>query len=126
VPVRRPEFELSFVGGAEPCEIVVPARIEIDSRNGLRVAPVQTLGQSHHGGQLLDHALQLGRQGTEPFVCVLRRRLPMVAGDERNDLDFARLEATEVAMLDQVVGMAVMTLVTDVHANIVQQRAVLE
>ena len=50
----------------------------------------------------------------------------MVAGDEGDDLDLLRIEAAQIAVLDQVVGMPVMALVADVHADIVQQRAVFE
>ena len=50
----------------------------------------------------------------------------MVAGDERDDFDLVRLEAAQVAVLDQVVGMAVMALVADVVADVVEQRRVLE
>ena len=126
MPVRRPEFEFSFVGRAEPCEVIVPARIEIDSGNRLRVAAIESLGQPHHRGQLLDHPLHLRREGVEPLVRLLRRRLPMVARDERDDLDLPWLEAAEVAVLDQVIRMPVMALVADVHADVVQQRAVFE
>ena len=61
-----------------------------------------------------------------PLVRLLRRRLPMVARDQRDDLDLLRLEAAQVAILDQVVRMPVMPLVADVDADVVQQRAVLQ
>ena len=50
----------------------------------------------------------------------------MVAGDERDDFDLARLEPAQVSVLDQVIRMLVVTIVADVHADIVQQRRVLE
>ena len=36
------------------------------------------------------------------------------------------IEAAQIAVLDQVIRVPVMTLVADVHADVVQQRAVLE
>jgi hypothetical protein len=35
VPVRGPDLELRVPGGAEPCEIVVSARVEVDPRESL-------------------------------------------------------------------------------------------
>ena len=50
----------------------------------------------------------------------------MIARDERDDLDLLRIEAAQVAVLDQVVRVPVVALVADVDADVVQQRAVLE
>ena len=50
----------------------------------------------------------------------------MIPCHQRDDLDFFRLEASQVAVLDQIVRMFVVALVTDVHADIVQDRCVLE
>ena len=50
----------------------------------------------------------------------------MVAGDERDRFDFVRLEAAEIAVLDQVVRVLVVPLVADVHADVVEDRRVLE
>ena len=60
------------------------------------------------------------------LVRFLRRRLAVVARDERDDFDLLRVEAAQIAVLDQIVRMAVVALVADVHADVVQQRAVLE
>ena len=60
------------------------------------------------------------------FVRLLRRRLAMIAGDERDHFDLLRIEAAQIAVLDQIVRMPVMPLVADVHADVVQERAVLE
>ncbi len=50
----------------------------------------------------------------------------MVPRDERDRIDFLGLEAAQVAVLDQIVRMLVMALVADMHADVVQQRRVLE
>ena len=126
VPVRGPELELGVAVGAEPCEVVVAARVEIDPGDGLRVAAIEPFGQPHHRRQLLDRPAAISRKIPVSLVRLLRRRLPMIARDERNHLDLLRLEAAEVAVLDQVVRMPVVALVADVHADIVQQRAVFE
>ena len=50
----------------------------------------------------------------------------MIAREERDDLDLFGSEAAQIAVLDQVVGMAMVALVADVHADVVQERRVLE
>ncbi len=59
-------------------------------------------------------------------VTALRHRAAMVPGQQRDDLDLFRLEAAQVAVLDQVIRMLVVTLVADVVADVVQQRGVLQ
>jgi len=53
-------------------------------------------------------------------VRALWRRLPMVPGHERDDLDLFRIEATQISILDQIVRMLVMPLVADVYPDVVQ------
>ena len=50
----------------------------------------------------------------------------MIARDERDCFDFVGLEAAQIAVLDEVVRMFVMPRVTDVDADVVQDRGVLE
>jgi hypothetical protein len=50
----------------------------------------------------------------------------MIPRHQRNNLDFLRLEAAEIAVLDQVVRMFMVTLVADMDADIVKDRRVLE
>ena len=50
----------------------------------------------------------------------------MVARHEAHDVDLLRLEAPEIAVLDQIEGMPMVALVADVLADIVQQRGILE
>lgn len=50
----------------------------------------------------------------------------MVPRDERNHLDFVRLKASQVAVLDQVVRMPMMAREADEAADVVQHRRVLQ
>jgi hypothetical protein len=50
----------------------------------------------------------------------------MVARHERDRLDFVRLESAQIAVLDEVVGVFVVALVTDVDADVVENRGVLQ
>ena len=65
-------------------------------------------------------------QVAEAVVLPLRRRLAVIARDERDRLDLVRLEAAQIAVLDQVVRVLVVALVADVDADVVQERGVLE
>src|SRR3979409_1632825 len=47
--------------------------------------------------------------------------LRVIAGDEGDDLNLIRIEAPQIPILDQIVGVLVMALVTDVDADIVQE-----
>ena len=71
-------------------------------------------------------AAQVLAEIVEADVAALRRRAAVIAGDQRDDLDLVGLEAAQVAVLDQVVRMAMMPLVADVVADVVQEARVLE
>jgi len=60
------------------------------------------------------------------LVLAFRRRLPVVPGHERDDLDLFRIEAPQISILDQIVRMLVMALVTDVDADVMQQGRIFE
>ena len=126
VAVRGPELQLDVAGGAKPRQIVVAAREHVDARERLRVAAVEPLGQPDHGREGADGAAQRSGQIAVALVRLLRRRLAMVARQERDDLDLLRVESAQIPILDQIVRMPVMALVADVNADVVEQRAVLE
>lgn len=50
----------------------------------------------------------------------------MVSRDERDHLDFLRIEAPQISILDQVIGVAMMSIVADVYANVVEQGGILQ
>jgi hypothetical protein len=50
----------------------------------------------------------------------------VVSRDERDDLDFLRIEAAQISILDQVIGVTMMSIVADVYANVVEQSAILQ
>src|SRR5688572_4771819 len=123
VAMRRPDLELRVAGGAKPHEIVVGARIEVDPGQGLRVAAVEPFGQPHHRRQRFDDPPLSALEVTVAAVGLLWRALAVVTGNQRDHLDFLRIEPAQVAVLDQVVRMPVVPLVADMDADIVEQRA---
>ena len=100
--------------------------MQLESGDHLAVAAVQALGEPDNRRQRPHHAARTPAQFAESVVASLGSRLPMIAGHQRDDVDFLRLEPAQVAVLDQIIRMLVMTFVTDVHADIVQDRRVLE
>jgi hypothetical protein len=123
---RGPQLELGVAAGADLEQPVLAAIVEIDAGDRLGVAAIEALGQPHNRRQRPDRAAPPARQIPVPFVAPLRRRLTVVAGDQGDRLDLFGIEAAQIAILDQIVRMTMMALVADVHADVVQERRVLE
>ena len=92
----------------------------------LGVAAVEPLGQSHARGQHLDDLAARGRQFRVAGVTFFGGRATVIPRHQRHQLDLLGIEAAQVAVLDEVVGVPVMLFVADVHADVVQQRRVLQ
>jgi len=121
-----PHFELGVARRAQLQQIVVAAIVELEAGDRLRVAAIEAFREPQHRRQRTHGLPHAPRQMTEALVLPLRRRLAVIAGDERDDLDLVRLEAAQVAVGDQVVRVFVMAFVADVHADVVQDRRVFE
>jgi hypothetical protein len=93
MPRRRPELELDIARRAQLQQVVVAAVVQLKPRHGLGVAPIQALRQAQNGRKRADCAPLAARQIAEAVVAPLRRRLAVIAGDERDRLDLVRLEA---------------------------------
>jgi hypothetical protein len=90
------------------------------------VTAVETFGQAQDRRQRANGPPALAAELAVAFVAVLWRGLAMIPGNQRNGFDLVWIEAAEIAVPDEVVRMLVMALVADVHADIVQQRGVLQ
>jgi hypothetical protein len=126
VAMCGPQFELGVSRGAQTREVIVAARIQVDPFERLGVASVEPLCQANHRRERLDRAPHPARQISVAFVRFLGRPLAVIARDERDRLDLLRLEPSKIAVLDQIVRVPVVALVADVHADVVEQRAILE
>jgi len=100
--------------------------MQIYARDGFGVAPVEAFGQAEDGRQHADRAPGLAAKVPEALVAPLWRVAAVISGDERDGLDLVRLEPAQVTVSDEVVRMLVVALVADVHADVVEQRGVLE
>ena len=54
VAVGGPELELGVARGAQPRQVVVAPRIQVDAGQRLRVAAIQAFGEPDHGRKRLD------------------------------------------------------------------------
>ena len=126
MPRRRPQFELRIAAGAYLQEGILTAIVQLDARQVLRVAAVEAFGQAQNCRERPHGPAALARELREVVVAKLGRRTPVIPRDQRNGVDLFRLEAAQVAVLDQVVRVPVMAFVADVHADIVKHRGVLE
>src|SRR5918993_5413970 len=122
VPMGGPQFQLRIAGGAQARQVVVAARKEIDSGERLCVAAVEPFGKPDDGREHPDGRPQGTVQIPVSLVGFFWRRLAVVSRHQRDDLDLLRLEASQAAILDQVIRMPMVAVVTDVHADILQQR----
>jgi len=126
VPGRRPDLELGVASRSDLQQIVVAAVVQLETRDDLRVAAVEALGQPQNRGKRAHCPTRAASQIAKALVRALRRRLPVVARDQRNRLDLVRLEPAQMAILDQIVRVLVVALVADMDADVVQDRRVLE
>src|SRR5580698_7229358 len=90
------------------------------------MAPVEAFREPENRRERADGAPEAPPERAEPVVPPLRCRPSMIPGNEGDCLDLVRLEAAQVAVLDEVVGVLVVLLVTDMDADVVQERGVLE
>jgi hypothetical protein len=126
VSCRRPELQFGISRGAQLQQSVFSPIVQLDVRDGLGMAAIEAFGQPQDRRQRLHHSPpRLGQLG-ESGMPALGRCPPVVAGDQREDLDLLGVEAAQIAVAYQVVRVFVMTLIADVHADVMEQRRVLE
>jgi hypothetical protein len=126
VPIGRPQLELGVGRRTKANQIRVSTGHDIERGDDLGVAPVESFRQPEHRGQRPHGAAETAFERAVTGMALLRRRLAMVAREQRDDLDFRRIEAAQFPIRDQVVRMAMVTLVADVDADVVQERGIFE
>ena len=117
---RGPELELRIAVCADLKEVVVSAIVQLDAVDDLRVAAVEALREAENGGERADGPPRASPQLAEALMRSLRCGLPMIACDKGDRLDLFRLEAAQLTILDQVVRMLVVTIVSAVDANVME------
>src|SRR5689334_3350665 len=123
IPLRRPLFEFGIAMRIGVDDQGLAAILHRDFLDDLGVAAIEAFGDADEGGEELDALAQAVGERAVIAVALLRRRLAMVARDQRDHVDLLRIEAAEIAVANQVVRVLVMALVGDVHADVMEQRA---
>jgi hypothetical protein len=126
VPRRRPQLQLRVARGSHLQQPIVSAIVKLDARDRLRVAAVEAFGQAQNRRERADRAAAPPADVPERAMAFFRRGLAVIPRDQRDGLDLVRLEAPQIAVLDQIVRVLVMSLVADVHAHVVEDRRVFE
>jgi hypothetical protein len=121
-----PELELGVTRGSNLQQRIVAPIVEFDARDRLGVAAVEILRQAQDGGETPDHFAKLTAELFEIRVPARGRCAPVIASHQRNGFDLVRFETAQIAVFDQVIGVTMVTFVTDVDAGIVQNGRVLE
>lgn len=126
VTVRGPQLQFCVTRGPKSHQIRVSFRDDVDGRDDLRMTPVEPLGQPEHRGERAHSPAERPFQHDVPLVRFLRCRLAVIPRQQRDDLDLLRIEPPQLAILDQVIRVAMMPFVTDMDPGIVEQRPVFE
>src|SRR5581483_7006418 len=126
VTAGGPELELGVAGGPDLEQAVLAAVVELHGADGLLVAAVEALREPQNGCKRSNARAALAAKVAEGVVAPLRCGLTVVSRDERDRVDLLRLEAAQIAVANQVLRVFVVALVADVHADVVQDRGVLE
>ena len=126
MPLGGPELELRVARRPNLQQRIVAPIVELEARDRLSVTAVEIFRESKHRREPPDDLAPLPAELPEVRVVARRRRAPVIPGDQRDRFDFVRFEPAQVAVLDQVVRVAVVTFVADVDAGVVQDGGVFE
>jgi hypothetical protein len=121
-----PQLQLRVSGCAELHEIFFTPIVQLDPAYDLGVAAIERLGEAEDRRERPDSPPLLWAQRAEIGVPFSRRCLAMISRDQRNNLRLLRLEAPQISILDQVIGMFVMARIADMAPDIMEQRGKLE
>ena len=100
VPSRGPELELGVARRPNLQQPIVAAIAQVDGRDGLRVAAIETFSEPQDRGQRAHGGALLARQLAEALVAPLRRRAAVIPREQRDGVDLVGLEASQIAVLD--------------------------
>ena len=123
---RGPQLQFRVARRSQPDHPAIVGLFDVETGHRLRVAAIEAFRQPEKRGQHPDAPPIRPSQFAVALVRFSRRGLAVIARDERHDFDLVGIEATQVAVLDEVVRMFVMALVADVQSDVVQQRGIFE
>jgi len=122
----RPQLELGVARRANLQQRILAPIVEFDAGDRLGVAAIEILRHAQDRRETPNHFAALSAECPEIRVPARGRCAPVIASHQRNGFDLVRFETAEIAVFDQVIGVTMVTFVTDVDAGIVQNGRVLE
>jgi hypothetical protein len=90
------------------------------------VAAIEAFGQPQDGRQRANGPSPFAAEVAVAFVPPAGCGPAVIPRDERHRFDLVGLEAAQIAVFDQVVRVLVMAVIRNVHADIMEQRCILE
>jgi len=106
-----PQLELRVAARAHLEQRVFAPVVQFKSRDDLGVAAVEAFSQAEYGGKGANGSPVTAAETGVLVVMTVGCRSPVIPRHEGDGVDLVRLEAAQVAVLDQVVGVFVVTLV---------------
>ena len=106
-----PELELGVAARPHLEQRVFAPVVQLESGDDLGVAAVEALRQAQNGGKGADGVPPPAAEADVLVVTTVGRRPAVIPRQEGDCLDLVGLEAAQVAVLDQVVRVFVVTLV---------------
>jgi len=126
VPRGGPQLQLRVARRAQLQQVVVAAVVKLEARDRLRVAAIEAFREAQNRGERADGAAGPPAQIPKPLVLAFGRRQPMIPRHERDGFDFVRLEAAQVTVFHEVIGVFMVSLVADVDADVMENRGIFE
>lgn len=126
MPGGGPELQIRVPGGLEPEGQPFVRPLGAQTADNLGMAAVQAFHQADDAAEQFNRPALSAAKGAKRLVRSPWGRLAVIPRHERDDLHFLGVEPAEAPVPNEVVRVFVMALVTDVGADVVEQRAVLE
>jgi hypothetical protein len=121
-----PELELGIASRSNLQQRILAPIVKFDSRDRLGVAAIEILRQAQNRREAADDFPALPAEFSEVRLPARGWCAPVIASHQRNGFDLFRFKTAEIAVLDQIVRVTMVTFVADMDAGVVQNGRVLE
>lgn len=126
LPGGGPELQLCVTRDVHLEDGLTGPLVEREPRNRVGMAAVEALGEPQHGGQGAHGLAVRATERPEIGMAAPRFCTAVISGDEGDPLDLVGVEAAQIAVPNQVLGVAMVLFIADVDTDVVEQRRELE
>ena len=126
VASRCPDLELCVAATVELNDDVFASVVDFEPGNRLGMAAVETFRHAEYRSEGAHGPAQRRRQLRVLRMRAFRRTATVISRDEGHHFDLIGMKAAQVAVLDQVVGVLVMSGEADMPTDVVHQRRVFQ